>query len=77
MFKVSLSRVAALALVAGLGFAGTEKVRADLGVAERFHVGVGAVDAASGFVEADDGDGVQGVGGAGGEFAKKVGVETF
>jgi hypothetical protein len=44
-------------------------------LAERFHVGVVAVDAAAGFGELDAGDG--GFGRAGGEAAGEVGVETF
>ena len=55
-----------------------EEISADLRVSERLHVGLVAVDAAAGFVEADDGYAVRGGGvGAGGVFAGEVGVEAF
>lgn len=51
-----------------------EEVLPNLCVAECFHVGLGAVDAASGFVDAEDGDGLVG---AGGVASCEVGIETL
>ena len=54
-----------------------EEVLPDLRVPEGFQVGLGAVDAAPGFVDAEDGDGLVLQTISRGEAFAKVGVETL